>query len=511
MKQLGVLDTAFVNLETGPTPQHIGGLSIYDPSTAPDGFVRFKQVLASFDQRLSRLPIFRQRLVEVPGGLDRPYWIEDERFNIEYHLRHVALPAPGDWRQLMIQVARLHSRPLDMSRPLWECYVIEGLDNISELPKGLFAVYTKMHHALIDGAGSEAFMSALHDLVPNPEPRAEEERQPVAIEKPPGPMALVGRALVNRTVNTASMARGFFNVTRDVAKMAIDISRDKIPMPDIRPPQTRLNKPVGPYRVVEGVAIPLKDFMDIRTRAEVKMNDVVLTVIGGALRKYLLAYDDLPEESLTGSVPINMRKRRAENDEANQVGSVFSKLHTNIADPLERMRAIKASMDDAKVFTENSPLADGIKLPGVFSPMIARPLARAYSEKYLCRFLPMSISTVISNVPGPNFPLYCAGAQLVRFYGLGLLTPGTGLFHLVFSYNGMVTITILADRGIVPDPAFYRQCLEESFREVQQAVLGEQPKRAGRKKSAAAGRVKKPRASSKKKTAGRPRKAAASA
>ena len=178
MKQLGVLDTAFVNLETGPTPQHIGGLSIYDPSTAPDGFVRFKQVLASFDQRLSRLPIFRQRLVEVPGGLDRPYWIEDERFNIEYHLRHVALPAPGDWRQLMIQVARLHSRPLDMSRPLWECYVIEGLDNITELPKGLFAVYTKMHHALIDGAGSEAFMSALHDLVPNPEPRAEEERQP---------------------------------------------------------------------------------------------------------------------------------------------------------------------------------------------------------------------------------------------------------------------------------------------------------------------------------------------
>ena len=140
MKQLGILDSAFINLEQTNTPQHVGGLGIYDPSTAPGGFVRFKDVIASFERRLGKLPLFRTRIVEVPGGLDRPYWVKDANFDVEFHLRHIALPEPGDWRQLCIQVARLHSRPLDMSRPLWEAYIIEGLDNIPNLPAGCFAV-----------------------------------------------------------------------------------------------------------------------------------------------------------------------------------------------------------------------------------------------------------------------------------------------------------------------------------------------------------------------------------
>ncbi|HMV72625.1 MAG TPA: wax ester/triacylglycerol synthase family O-acyltransferase, partial [Pseudomonadales bacterium] len=150
MRQLGVTDSTFINLENPTVPQHIGGVGIYDPSTAPGKFVRFKDVLASFEHRLAKLPIFRTRLVEVPLGLDRPYWVLDPNFDVEFHIRHIALPKPGDWRQLCIQVARLHSRPLDMSRPLWEVYVIEGLDNIPDLPKGSFAVYTKMHHSLVD-------------------------------------------------------------------------------------------------------------------------------------------------------------------------------------------------------------------------------------------------------------------------------------------------------------------------------------------------------------------------
>jgi diacylglycerol O-acyltransferase len=158
MKQLGVLDSAFINLEQPNTPQHIGGLGIYDPSTAPGGFVRFKQVISSFERRLATMPLFRTRLVEVPGGLDKPYWMRDENFDVEFHLRHIALPHPGDWRQLCIQAARLHARPLDMTRPLWEVYIIEGLDKIPNIPQGSFAVYTKIHHSLVDGAGSQGFM-----------------------------------------------------------------------------------------------------------------------------------------------------------------------------------------------------------------------------------------------------------------------------------------------------------------------------------------------------------------
>ena len=159
MKQLGTLDSAFINLESSSTPQHIGGLGIYDPSTSEAGFVRFKDVLASFEQRLNRLPMFRTRLVQVPGDIDRPYWVEDKNFDVEFHIRHISLPKPGDWRQLWIQAARLHSRSLDMSRPLWEAYIIEGLDNIPGLPEGAFAMYTKMHHSLVDGAGGAYIMT----------------------------------------------------------------------------------------------------------------------------------------------------------------------------------------------------------------------------------------------------------------------------------------------------------------------------------------------------------------
>ncbi|MBP6381963.1 MAG: wax ester/triacylglycerol synthase family O-acyltransferase, partial [Pseudomonadales bacterium] len=152
MRQLGVLDAAFVNLELPATPRHVGGLGIYDPSTAPGGFVRFKSVIAGFERRLRRTPQFRARLQQVPGGIDRPYWIIDEDFDLEFHVRHIALPAPGDWRQLCIQVARLHARALDFSRPLWEAWIIEGLDKVPGLPRGSFAIYGKLHHALFDGA-----------------------------------------------------------------------------------------------------------------------------------------------------------------------------------------------------------------------------------------------------------------------------------------------------------------------------------------------------------------------
>jgi len=140
MKQLGILDTAFVNMEHPTVPQHIGAFGIYDPSTAPGGFVRFKDVIARFEKKLNKLPLFRTRLVQVPGGHDRPYWVKDANFDVEFHLRHIALPQPGDWRQLCIMISRIHARPLDMSRPLWEAYIIEGLDNIEGLPKGCFAI-----------------------------------------------------------------------------------------------------------------------------------------------------------------------------------------------------------------------------------------------------------------------------------------------------------------------------------------------------------------------------------
>lgn len=472
MKQLGTLDSAFINLENSATPQHVGGLGIYDPSTAPGGFVRFKEVLSSFEQRLNKLPLFRTRLVQVPGDIDRPYWVEDKNFDVEFHLRHISLPKPGDWRQLWIQAARLHARSLDMSRPLWEAYIIEGLDNIEGLPEGAFAMYTKMHHSLVDGAGGASFMSALHDLEPNPTYDTNAPQDTIIVDRQPSDGELLARALLNRTTNSISMLRSIGGTAVELAKYGIAVAREEVPSPDLAAPKTRFNQKVGPHRVAEAAVFELDHFKDIKNACGATINDVALAIVGGAMRRYLDRHGELPDESLAAAIPLNMRTRREQNDENNQVGSMFTELHTNIADPVKRVNAVSESARLAKEASESSPLVEAMRVAGFFSPALSKSVASFWSKNQLSRFIPMNTSTVVTNVPGPNFPLFCAGAEMVRYHGLGLLTPGCGLFHTIFSSNGKVSVTILGDRNAIPDPEFYAQCLRHSFEEMYLAATG---------------------------------------
>ena len=471
MKQLGILDSAFINLEQSNTPQHVGGLGIYDPSTAPGEFVRFKDVIANFEQRLQGLPLFRTRLVEVPGGLDRPYWIKDANFDVEFHLRHIALPEPGDWRQLCIQIARLHARPLDMSRPLWEAYIIEGLGNIAGLPADSFAVYTKMHHSLVDGAGGVSFMAALHDLEPVPSPDSSPAAdEPLLVDREPSTSKLLGRASINRIKNSVALLRGAVGLTKDLGSFALKVARKEIPMPDMQSPKSRFNNAVGPHRVFDATDFSLAEFKMIKDFAGVKLNDVALTIVGGALQRYLVSKDETPPAPLAASLPVNMRAHRDDSADNNQAGAIFASLHTDISDPIERLKAVYGSTVEAKEFGQNSPLVDAMKLAGIFSPAFSKAAASLWSERRLARFIPANTSTVITNVPGPNFDLYCAGARLVQYHGLGVLTPGVGLFHTVFSLSDRVNMSILGDRDIIPDPSFYIECLKDSYAELLAAV-----------------------------------------
>lgn len=488
MKQLGILDAAFINLEQSNTPQHVGGVGIYDPSTAPGGFVRFKDVISGFERRLQQQPLFRTRLVEVPGGLDRPYWVKDANFDVEFHLRHIALPEPGDWRQLCIQVARLHSRPLDMSRPLWEAYIIEGLDNIPNLPKGCFAIYTKMHHALVDGAGGSSFMALIHDLVPNPVAEEDIVEEPRLVDVEPSMSELLSKASFNSVKNTVQLARGTVNTLVDLGRYALDVARKEVPAPDIDAPKTILNKPVGPHRIFDAAEFPLEGFRDIKNATGTTINDVALAVVSGALRNYLREKGELPAEgSLATGIPLNMRTRRKVTDENNQVGSVYASLHTDIEDPVERLRAIMESTNDAKLSGDVNPLVDSLKIAGAFSPALSRAVAGIWSRNELSRLLPVNISTVITNVMGPDFPLYCAGAQMVDYYALGVLTPGMGLFHAVFSYAGKVSLSVLGDRNIMPDPEKYHDCLVASYEELYAAAMALKP---GKSSAAAKAKAK---------------------
>ncbi len=471
MKQLGVLDSAFINLENPNTPQHVGGLGIYDPSTAPGGKVRFKDVIANFQERLYTMPQFRMRVIDVPGKIDRSYWVQDKNFDVEFHLRHIALPAPGDWRQLWIQAARLHARPLDMSRPLWEAYIIEGLDNIQDLPKGAFAIYTKMHHSLVDGAGGDAFMNALHDTTPaGSAGKAVRKIEPVPVDRHPTSGQLLMRSVGNKARDSVGLVRGASSALVRTIRHQRAVSKGKIPPSDLNAPKTRFNNPVGPHRVAQAAVFQMDDFKAIKNEFGVTINDVALSVIGGAMRLYLEHHDELPEESLAAGIPMNMRTRREMTDDNNQVGAMFCDIHTNIEDPIERLAAVHQSAIDAKESNEDNPMVGVLRLAGVFSPAVSQRAARLWSKHQLSRFVPANISTVISNVPGPRVPLYSAGAKLVRYHSLGLLTPGCGAFHLVYSCNGLITVTLLADRDTVPDPDFYLECLEKSFAGTLQAA-----------------------------------------
>ena len=314
-------------------------------------------------------------------------------------------------------------------------------------------------------------MAALHDLESTPSGIDEDDDITYLSETPPSTFNMLTRSTFNTARNSVDLVKGLFKTGVEIGKNVLDVSRGNVPMPDIRAPKTRFNNPVGPYRIFEAALFELEDFKAIKNAMDVKVNDVALTIIAGGIRHYLQHHNELPMEALLAIMPVNMRTHRGDNEENNQVGSIFTNIHTNIADPVERIHAIHKSTDEAKEFGEQTPLIDALKLAGVFSPRLTKSLVHLYIDNKLTERLPINFSSVISNVPGPPFPLYCSGAKLVQYHGVGLLTPGVGLFHLVMSYCGTVTISIVADRNIMPDPSFYRECLEKSFEELKTAAL----------------------------------------
>src|SRR4051794_1135640 len=267
MQQLNAHDARFVHFDNEDWAAHGGMVAIYDPFTAPGGQVRFKDILAHVDRRLSRSPIFRRRLVRVPLDLDHPYWIEDENFDLEFHVRHTRLPEPADWRQLCITVARLDSRPLDLSRPLWEMYVIEGLDNVDGVPAGSYAVFTKLHHAAVDGHSMRDIISGIHDLTPEPDGASRaDDWEP---EERPGAASLLARATVNNLMRaplrTARATARMAPATRLLPGALLGSGSDGGSLVPRSVPRTRFQGAVTPHRVLDGRRFPLDEVRAMRS------------------------------------------------------------------------------------------------------------------------------------------------------------------------------------------------------------------------------------------------------
>ncbi|MEM6494896.1 MAG: wax ester/triacylglycerol synthase family O-acyltransferase [Pseudomonadota bacterium] len=465
------MDSSFVAMESPNSPMHIGNLLIYNPETAPGGFVRFKDILQFFESRMPLSKTMRQRLVRVPFDLDYPYWIEDPNFDLEYHVRHVALPKPGDWRQLCIQTARIHARPMDLTRPPWEFTVVEGLDNVRDFPPGCFAFVTKVHHAAIDGLSGIDLMEALHTLHPNQPPRNEpDEWKP---EKIPGPVELLGKSYVNSLINPLRQAQVAAQSIPGVASAIKGLlTRDFKLTSDLVPPRTRFNRSISSHRVVEGRSFPLKDVKAIRALLpETKVNDVALAIVGGALNKYLTAKDDLPKSTMTAMAPISVRSDNEKGDMGNQVSAMIAPLGSHLADPAERLEYVFSQTKNSKAMT-NAIGARTMTEVSKVNPLLYMALgAQLFSRVSVAHRLAMPFNTVVTNVPGPPIPIYSSGARMESMaLSLICLTDGLGLAHVVQSYVDEAIISFTACRDILPDPEFYSQCLQDSFDELLAAA-----------------------------------------
>lgn len=467
MKQLKPQDAQFLLMEDGRLASHITSIWICDQSTAPNGLVRFKEILSTIETRLGNAPLYSQKLMRLPFNVDFPYWVEDPHFDLEYHVRHNRLPEPADWRQLCIYIARLHSRPLDMSRPPWEVFVIEGLDNVEGYAAGSFAVVMKMHHAAVDGTSAQEFMFSMLDFGPQGPPiiPASNQRRMVR-ERPPARSQLLARAAFNNAVSPLKLANAARKMAPSLAKAAarriVSRNDDKLV-----PPKTRFNGDVSPNRAFDAVSFDLATFRKVAAAFDnAKINDVVLAVCGGALRTYLKSKNELPESSLVITAPVNKRGGDGSSKESdgNNISAMSVPIYTNIADPQDRLKSIILASQAAKsaksglltrVVTDLSQYVSPLALAALGPVLVANGGAGENTG-----------NAIISNVPGLQKQIYFCGAKIVDMYAMAPIGAGLGLFIATPSYNGRLTFNITTTRQMMPDTSYFIQCLRDALEEL---------------------------------------------
>jgi len=490
MRQLSGIDVSFLNMETASTFGHVSSLNIFDPAGAPGGagLEATKEILL---ERMDQLAPFRRRLVEVPLGLDLPYWIEDPNFDIDFHVRHHAVPPPGNAEQLAEAVSRIVARPLDRSRPLWELYVIEGVDN-----GRLIAQLTKVHHATIDGAAGAMMLAAILDTDPDARPTGmpapwvpeqiptDDELLRITmreyLRRPEKMIRLSVRTMRDLAASTQSgglraladmiaqpMPGPVGKVMRERLRAQSGDDTDRPPaLPPTQAPHTPWNRAITPHRRFAYTTVQLDDAKTIRRAFGCTFNDVVMALCSGTLRHYLQIHECLPDESLIAMVPVSVRSGGEEEMYQNRVSALLADLATNEADPVRRLRRVQQSMTSAKEDFAAIPAETLQDYTQFAPPAVAARAMRMYSRLRIADRMNPPFNLIISNVPGPNYPLYSAGAKLQHFYPVSALADGQGLNMTVQSYNGNLDFGFIACRELVPDVWLLTELLQQSMQEL---------------------------------------------
>src|SRR5262245_35831530 len=467
MKQLSSLDTQFLHVESATTTGHVGGVLILDPSSAPTGQLTLEDLRALYEARLHLAAPLHERLAEVPLGLGIPYCVHDPDFDLEYHLREVPLPQPGSPNQLAEQVARIHARPLDRSRPLWEAYLIHGLEH------GSVALYAKVHHAAIDGFSGAEILATILDVTVEPRtvdpPDAEWDAGRL-----PDPALLAARGLASSVIRSGraltSLPRslphladlpGAKNVpgvrtVSDLTDSAVSLVTRGTPSSRsekgryLSVPRTPFNGHITAHRRFAYGSVPLDEVKQVKNAFGLTVNDVVMAMTTGALRRWLLEHDSLPPIPLVSAVPVSIRAEGDKGSLGNHISVMLAQLPTQLADPEERLRAVAAAMSEAKAEFEAVPatiLADGsAAIPTALAGLASRALFRLVSAPG------PPFNLFVSNIPGPQLPLYVAGARVRGIHPVSAVTDLTGGLNItMFSYDGALNFGLIACREMVPD------------------------------------------------------------
>jgi diacylglycerol O-acyltransferase / wax synthase len=475
MEQLSGLDAAFVYLDSRNAPMHVGGIHVYQPV---EGTFDFEDFRAHIDACIEGSALFRRRLVQVPLHLGRPFWAEDPNFDLDLHLQHSALPRPGDWDRLRELAARMFSRPLDPERPLWHLTFVSGLDASPDFPPGSFAVISRVHHAAADGLGTLDMFNAVWSATPRRRRRkaARAASATPAAARMPGAMGLLKRSFRGAFSQpgealhwAASLLRGGLGVGREF------IARDHHAPPMLfQAPRSPFNVPISSRRCFDAAKLPLDEIRAMRGAVEgATVNDIVLAICSGGLRRYLQAYARLPDQDLVAMAPISIRSEVQ--DGGNRVSAMLVPLEVGVRDPVERLRQIHLHAVNSKAYTNAigaATLADTSR----FVPYsLATAAAGLYSGLHLARYHRPPFNLVITNVPGPREPLYLGTAKLLEGYGTAPVLDGLGLILVVTSYLDTLSISATAAHEAAPDVERLVENIRESFAELREATATRAP------------------------------------
>jgi diacylglycerol O-acyltransferase len=468
-QQLNATDASFLLQERENAHMHIGGVAVFE-GPAPD----HDQLLAHIEGRLSLVPRFRQKLAEAPLGLTRPWWIDDPDFNLDYHLRRSSLPRPGSQQQLQTLVGRLFSQRLDRDRPLWEMYLVEGLEG------GRFALITKAHHALVDGISGVDLASVILDVQPEP---AEVETEPWVRHPGPPRAELLARAISEVLRTPVALAQEatsqllypsrFRHRWRTLSRTAGALGSQLLDPAPALP----LNGPIGPHRRFAARHLSLAEVKEVRELGDATVNDVVLATVTGALRGWLESRGVDPEDlEVRALVPVNRRTEGERGLLGNRIALLRASLPVYEKSPAERLRIVRDRMRELKRSRQLAAAETIIGLSGFAPPTI---LAQASRLNFSTRLF----NLIVTNVPGPQLPLYLLGRELESIAPVAFLPTDHALAIAIFSYNGTITFGLLGDYERMGDIDHLADALEDSLEELRTALRppGRSRKRASKR------------------------------